>query len=145
MTKMIDSFTGKYNFLSNFYKHENSTVEHYYQAMKTFNPFEQIKILHAPTPKEAKRLGRRCELREDWEDIKLLIMEVLIRLKFTNEHLKQLLLETEDAILIEGNHWGDTFWGQVNGVGNNWLGIILMKIRSELQKVEKEITSGDLF
>jgi hypothetical protein len=58
--------------------------------------------------------------------------------KFTNSELRQKLLATEDAILIEGNTWGDTFWGVCKGVGKNHLGKILMAIRKELQEREND-------
>jgi hypothetical protein len=47
--------------------------------------------------------------------------------------LKQLLLATGDKELIEGNTWGDTFWGVCNGIGQNHLGKILMAKRTELK------------
>ena len=50
-----------------------------------------------------------------------------------NEVLKDKLLETGDAILIEGNRYHDTYWGMVDGVGENKLGKILMRIREELK------------
>ena len=37
-------------------------------------------------------------------------------------------------VKIEGNTWNDTFWGVCNGQGQNWLGKILMLVRSELNK-----------
>ena len=61
-------------------------------------------------------------------------MEDICRAKFTqNEELKKKLIDTGDATLIEGNTWNDTFWGVCNGVGENNLGKILMKIREELK------------
>lgn len=47
---------------------------------------------------------------------------------------QRLLLDTGDAILEEGNHWNDTFWGVrlKNGQGQNHLGKILMQVRMEL-------------
>lgn len=54
--------------------------------------------------------------------------------KFTqNEDLKEKLLATGNDILEEGNTWGDKVWGTVNGVGENKLGKILMKVREELR------------
>lgn len=38
-----------------------------------------------------------------------------------NEELKQKLLATGNEELVEGNNWGDTFWGMVNEVGENHL------------------------
>ncbi|NWN81082.1 NADAR family protein, partial [Bacillus sp. (in: firmicutes)] len=49
-------------------------------------------------------------------------------------HLKNKLLQTGESILIEGNTWGDKIWGVCNGVGENKLGKILMKVRNELKE-----------
>jgi predicted NAD-dependent protein-ADP-ribosyltransferase YbiA (DUF1768 family) len=43
-----------------------------------------------------------------------------------------MLKATGDEELVEGNWWNDTFWGVCNGVGENNLGKLLMKIRAEL-------------
>lgn len=43
------------------------------------------------------------------------------------------LLATRDRMLIEGNDWGDTFWGMVDGEGENNLGKILMRVREEIK------------
>lgn len=53
----------------------------------------------------------------------------LLRIKIA----KNSLLKTGDAVLIEGNNWGDKIWGQVDGIGENYLRKILMKIREELK------------
>lgn len=87
---------------------------------------------------QAKRLGRTITLRSDWETVKLEVMEQLVRQKFQYQLLKEKLLETEDAILIEGNYWHDNFWGsctcaKCGNRGQNNLGKILMKIREELK------------
>jgi predicted NAD-dependent protein-ADP-ribosyltransferase YbiA (DUF1768 family) len=57
----------------------------------------------------------------------------LVYLKFANhpELLKQ-LLATGDEELVEGNGWGDRFWGKVDDIGENNLGKILMGVRREL-------------
>jgi predicted NAD-dependent protein-ADP-ribosyltransferase YbiA (DUF1768 family) len=61
-------------------------------------------------------------------------MERCVRYKFTYDaELRQKLLATGDAILEEGNDWGDRVWGVVDGVGKNRLGKILMKVRDELR------------
>jgi ribA/ribD-fused uncharacterized protein len=136
----IDRFSGEYRFLSNFWpceiKYEGKTyasTEHAYQAAKTLDIKERNKIRDAKTPGDAKRLGRKITLRSDWESVKLQVMEDLVRQKFfDNPKLGKKLIDTGEQELIEGNTWGDKVWGQVNGVGQNHLGKILMKVRQSL-------------
>ena len=110
------------------------TVEHYYQAMKTLDGNEQERIRLTPKPGSAKRMGRRVELRPDWEAVKLKVMRYALSLKFTTEsEAGKYLLSTGDEILVEGNDWGDRFWGVDGGVGENWLGVLLMARRAELR------------
>lgn len=137
---MIDKFRGKYGFLSNFYESpiedENityPTVEHYFQAQKTLNREEKLKIAKATKPAKAKKMGRQVKLRKDWEDIKLQVMEKALRLKFQDSTLRKKLIATGDEELVEWNPWGDRYWGVCNGSGKNKLGKLLMKIRKELQ------------
>jgi len=136
----IERFTGDYDFLSNFHPSPIEvdgilypTVEHAFQAAKTFVLEEKQGIAAAATPGRAKRMGRKVQLRPDWEHVKVGIMEELVRLKFaTHADLREKLLATGNAELIEGNNWNDTFWGVCRGRGRNELGLILMKLRSEL-------------
>jgi len=58
----------------------------------------------------------------------------LVRKKFENPLLRAMLLATEDAVLVEGNTWNDTFWGVCRGRGENWLGRILMQVREECRQ-----------
>lgn len=139
--KVIDSFAGEYRFLSNFYPSPicvdgfvYPTVEHAFQAAKTFDKGEKQKIADARSPGRAKALGRKVRLRKDWESVKVGIMKQLVMQKF-REHpdLQELLLATEDAALIEGNTWNDRFWGVCNGHGKNHLGKALMWVRGQIQ------------
>ena len=136
----ITRFQGEHYYLSNFFEHPFvhggirwRTAEAPYQASKTRDVDEQRAILRAATPGEAKRLGRRCTLRDDWEEVKEDVMLGVVRDKFADEPLRSRLLSTGVAILIEGNDWGDKFWGRVNGEGMNKLGQILMRVRAELE------------
>jgi N-glycosidase YbiA len=137
----IAKFDGDYRFLSNFYLSiieidgaTYHTVEHAYQAMKTLNRVERAKIRALPSPADAKRAGKRLTLRQDWERVKVPIMTLLVSEKFwTNERLADLLLETGDAELVEGNTWGDRFWGVSGGKGENHLGRILMFVRDQIR------------
>lgn len=140
-TEMIDYFgTGDdgnpYAFLSNFYWHGNWTVEHQYQAAKTDDPAWAAAILNAPTPGAAKKLGRKAPMRPTWEQEKVAVMLALLRMKFLRPELAQKLLDTGDATLVEGNWWGDTFWGVCRGQGQNHLGRLLMQVRSELREAQ---------
>lgn len=137
---VIDEFRGPYRWLSNFeycsVEYEGlvyPSSEHAYQAAKSIHPEVRELVRRAATCREAKRLGNALELREDWEQVKLLVMRDVLRDKFTrNPHLKQKLLATGKAELIEGNSWGDTFWGVCRGQGQNHLGQLLMRLRDEL-------------
>ena len=128
----INDFRGEYAFLSNFYPCDIDgypSVEHAFQALKATNPEVMEYIRTRPTPGEAKRAGRKIQIRAGWNDIRYSIMQVLVFKKFQNEELKQKLLATGEAELIEGNTWNDTFWGVCRGVGENNLGKILMSAR----------------
>ena len=107
------------------------TVEHAYQAAKTLDRGLRVGIRNAPTPREARRIGRSLKVRSDWIRVKDDIMLSLLRKKFGTEDLEDRLLQTEDAELIEGNSWGDTYWGKVDGEGLNRLGELLMQVRIE--------------
>jgi len=137
----IDSFQGQYRFLSNFYPCEIQfegitypSVEHAYQSAKTQDSVERRRIAAMATPADAKAAGRLLRYRPDWERAKYDVMLVCVRYKFTRHpELAQQLLETGDAHLEEGNTWNDQIWGVYEGKGTNWLGKILMQVRSEIR------------
>ncbi len=73
-------------------------------------------------------------MRSDWDKIRVEKMYQIVKNKYEqNSCIKELLLSTGERELIEGNTWGDKFWGKVAGVGSNFLGRILMQIRYELR------------
>lgn len=135
----IDSFRGKYFFLSNFYlapvKFEDvfyTNNESAFQATKTTDKFLRLQFGNL-NPSEAKARGRRVNLRSDWEEVKYYKMYEICRAKFfQNPILGIKLMDTGNAHLEEGNDWGDKIWGTVDGVGKNHLGNILMQVRKEL-------------
>ena len=142
---VIDSFTREHSFLSNFYSHPIEvfgavfpTAEHAFQWAKCTDENDKALIQGAASPNEAKRRGRRVQLRADWEDVKIDIMRQVLKAKFADLELAQQLRTTGDATLIEGNNWGDAFWGVHNGRGQNWLGKLLMEIRANLVPIEIE-------
>ncbi len=73
----------------------------------------------------------KSKIRDDWEERKLWEMERVLRIKFADPFLKSRLLATSSKYLEETNHWKDTYWGVCNGIGENNLGKILMKIRQD--------------
>lgn len=136
----IDDFRGAYRFLSNFYDAPVTYLgvtyannEAAFQAQKCTD--NTVKAMFAKlNPSEAKRLGRNVQLRPDWETVKYDIMYEVCKAKFEqNDDLREMLLDTGDAYLEEGNTWNDRCWGTCRGVGENHLGKILMRIRDELQ------------
>jgi ribA/ribD-fused uncharacterized protein len=135
----ISSFTGQYEFLSNFYPcvivYDGLTyqsTEAAYQAHKTLD-LDQRSTFTSVAANISKKMGRRVSLRPDWESIKDKVMEDVLREKFKIGHLKEKLLATGAEELIEGNTWNDRYWGVCNGSGKNMLGKLLMKIRDELK------------
>lgn len=139
---MINSFTGQYRFLSNFYicdvkyhgkKYPSS--EHAYQCAKADNEKDFKFVFESLKPGEAKRRGKVIKKRSDWEHDKIDVMREIILAKFQqNEDLAIRLVDTENEELIEGNEWNDTFWGVCKGKGENWLGKILMEVRHILKE-----------
>lgn len=146
---MINCFDGEFAFLSNFYElpFEDPetgitfpTMEHFFQAMKADNMQDRLAIAAAPTPGKAKRLGRQCALRGDWEKVKEQVMEDGLRLKFADPELRKMLISTHPHELVEGTTWHDNEWGNCsceqckNIPGKNKLGKILMKLRAEFME-----------
>lgn len=135
---MINEFQGIFRFLSNFWPckivHggiEFPSVEHAYQADKFKDREEAIKIA-SMTPGQAKRYGKKAILPQDWDSIKVKTMKRLLEIKFSDPDLRFKLIDTYPHELIEGNQWGDTFWGKCNGQGQNILGNLLMEVRREI-------------
>lgn len=135
---VISNFTGEYFFLSNYYNVPVTYMGYTFQNNEA--AFQAAKCparMHEfcnMNPSEAKSLGRRIQLRDDWEIAKNSIMYDVCRAKFAqNPSLAKLLLETGDCELVEGNTWNDKIWGVCDGEGENRLGKILMKIREELR------------
>jgi ribA/ribD-fused uncharacterized protein len=133
----IDSFSGAYFFLSNYSSSVLSrdgvtfpTVEHAFAAAKTTDAALQTRIADAPTPGDAKRLGRTVTLRRDWDRVRVGVMRELLDQKFARPGLAARLVATGDALLVEGNDWGDRFWGECDVEGANMLGRLLMELRT---------------
>ncbi len=135
----IKGFAGRYRWLSNFWPVkvvledvEYPSVENAYQAAKF--PKNERAPFTSLSPGDAKRRGRTAVLPINWPAKKIEIMLGLTVQKFQDPDLKEKLRATGDAYIEETNGWGDKFWGVSGGVGQNNLGKIIMKVRSELTK-----------
>ena len=149
----IESFTGENRFLSNFWPAQVKfdgemypSTEQAYKAAKTLNKEARDKIRgFIPNKRELEEQIREvlddAIIRPDWtDDMRLQVMESLLNQKFDgrDSDIQKKLLDTGDIELMEGNTWGDTFFGVCNGVGENHLGRILMRVRDSLRKKESE-------
>jgi ribA/ribD-fused uncharacterized protein len=138
-TDAITEFRGPYFFLSNFFQHDGRiTAEHLFQAAKTADAIEQLWILAAPTAREAKQRGRAATLREDWDEIKIQVMECVLAIKFAKgTFMSHYLQNTGNADLVEGNWRDDDFWGVSlkTNEGHNWLGRLLMDRREKNRRL----------
>lgn len=152
--KIIKDFCKIENrFLSNFYPYatksekthplvvvkydglEFDNVESAYQAAKCKRHHDRIQFQEM-NPFIAKNFAKKAnlEIREDWNEAKFRVMYDLVWQKFHNcEELRQMLLATGDTEIIEGNAYGDIYWGICNGIGENHLGKILMRVRNAIK------------
>jgi N-glycosidase YbiA len=120
----IKGFRGRYRWLSSFWPAkvtldgtDFSSVEHAYQAAKKLDVDQRRAIASLAKPGQAKRYGRKLRIRQDWEEVKLAVMEDLLRQKFAHAD----------------HAWRDFWWGVCDGKGENHLGRLLMKCRDELR------------
>lgn len=151
MGDMIREFTGVYTFLSNFSPSpvvlddglSYPTAEHAFQAQKTGNISERMRILHCRTARDAKAAGRKVALIDDWDSVRKRVMSEVVMAKFwQNPELAGKLTGTGDALLVEGNWWHDNYWGSCwckrppcfEEPGLNYLGQILIWARAVLRE-----------
>ncbi|HEY8506448.1 MAG TPA: NADAR family protein [Gemmataceae bacterium] len=138
------SASGPYGCFSNFSKHSVflkgkrwPTTEHFFQAQKFAGTGHEEEVRRCKTAREAANLGRsrRLPLRRDWEKVKDRVMYEAVRAKFTQHaELREVLLGTRDAKLVEHTE-RDSYWGDGgDGSGKNRLGQILMQVREELRR-----------
>lgn len=149
MPQMIKEFQKLYRPLSNFWSIQIEyeglmfySTEAAYQAMKCANSEDRL-LFTSLTASQAKNKSKEFEIgklnkRTNWHDVNLQIMYNLNKQKFSSGYLRELLLSTDEEELQEGNTWGDTFWGVdlASQIGENHLGKILMRVRSELRAEE---------
>ena len=118
-------------------------MENAYQAAKYVGEnWIDVFLQFAPmTPGKATRQGQKLSLREDWNEVKLNVMEDLLRIKFSQVNFRKLLLAAGEHDLIEDNYWHDNFGGSCScelcdNHGLNHPGKLLMKLRSEYELSE---------
>lgn len=133
---MISNLRGTFlsNFFENGIRYEGlwyRNAESAFQAAKCIDETDRVKFQDL-TGAQAKALGKTVELRNDWDEVKVEVMYMVLSAKFGQcDVLKKWLLETGDEEIVENNSWGDTFWGVCNGKGRNQLGNLLMALREE--------------
>ncbi|MEI7870221.1 MAG: NADAR domain-containing protein [Candidatus Methylumidiphilus sp.] len=90
--------------------------------------------------KLAEILTERGFLRDNWDDIRVEKMIDLTLRKYSDHTLRNELLSTSSIYLLEGNDWGDVFWGACKEGdkyrGRNMLGLILMNVRDKIRNAE---------
>jgi ribA/ribD-fused uncharacterized protein len=117
-----------------------ASAEHAYQAARARDPAVRAWLMAAPSPELVAAAGDALPLDDiapDWAVFHVPLMERIVRAKFV-EHgdLRRLLLSTGTAKIVE---WAPEdsaiarFWGEYEGVGENTLGVMLMRLRDELR------------
>ena len=115
-----------------------ATAEAAYQGQKFYYTHPEIEeqIRFATSPHDAKRIAdeHRELCRPDWDELKQLIMEDILRGKLSQHaYVRKKLLETGDMPIVEDSPY-DYFWGiGFDRTGENHLGKIWMKLRAELR------------
>jgi ribA/ribD-fused uncharacterized protein len=124
---------------------EYPTSEHAYQAGKPRKEAVRKWLMDAPSPALLAMAAHGLyvwDVSPDWSKMKFDRMKRVLTAKFTqHQDLKELLLSTGNARLVESatvDNAVNRLWGEVNGVGKNMLGVLLMEIREELKAVKTE-------
>lgn len=150
--------TSKHGCFSNWYEApfvvdgtEYRWVEQYMMSKKALlfgDGVTNKKIMEADNPKECKTLGRKVKPFDSalWNEKKFDIVYEGIKAKFEqNSDIKEVLLETGDAVLVEASPF-DKIWGiglgskKAKGIppeewpGENLLGKALMKVRDDFRR-----------
>ncbi len=139
-----------YGVFSNLYRREIEfegevfrTSEHAYQAGKARKPEVKRWLMEAPSPSLLAMAAHGLyywDVAPGWSKTKYDRMRGVLRAKYTqHQDLRQMLLSTGDARLVESatvDNEVNRLWGEVNGVGKNMLGVLLMELRGQLREEE---------
>lgn len=145
-----------YGVFSNLYKRtiefegvEYPTSEHAYQAGKARKEAVKKWLMEAPSPSLLAMAAHGLyvwDVAPNWSKTKFDRMRGVLLAKFTqHEDLRELLLSTGDARLVEVatvDNAVNRLWGEVNGVGKNMLGVLLMELRENLRAEQKAQTKA---
>lgn len=111
------------------------TVEHAYHSSKFNDEKIRNEIINAKSPLEAYEIGKlnKSKMIVNWDKIKVNVLYEIVREKVKQHaEVKKALLSTENEEIVEDNP-NNSFWGNgEDGKGENQMGKILMRIRSEL-------------
>ncbi|MEG8221362.1 NADAR family protein [Sphingobium sp. D43FB] len=117
-----------------------ATSEHAYQAGKARKPAVRKWLMEAPSPALLAMAAHGLyywDVAPGWSTSKFDRMRAVLRAKFTQHpDLLDLLLGTGEARLVETatvDNEVNRLWGEVNGVGRNMLGELLMELRAALR------------
>lgn len=136
-----------YGVFSNLYKRtirfqgrEFPTAEHAYQFGKPAKPAVREWLMSSPSPSLLAMAAHglyKWDIVSNWADIKIPRMRMVLACKFwQHADLRELLMSTKGADLIESaavDNAVNRFWGEVNGKGKNWLGILLGGVRADIK------------
>lgn len=144
--EMIDRFKNEYEWLSNMYpctviinmNEVYKSAESAYQASKCAVADDR-QLFFDLNGYQAKRLGKMVKIRNNWNEIRVEEMRTIVTHKFLDRELMEKLIDTYPMELVEGNDWGDTFWGVCRGEGENNLGKILMELREKSIPLPKKM------
>lgn len=126
-----------------------ATAEHAYQAGKARRPEVRAWLMAAPSPALLAMAAHglyQWDITPSWSRIKFDRMRAVLYAKFTQyTDLRETLLSTGSARLVETatvDNAVNRLWGEVNGVGKNMLGVLLMELRTQLRAPAKTRNAG---
>ena len=124
-----------------------ATSEHAYQAGKARKPEVRRWLMAAPSPALLAMAAHGLyywDVAPGWSMGKFGRMRAVLRAKFAQHpDLRDLLLSTGEARLVESatvDNEVNRLWGEVDGVGRNMLGVMLMELRGQMRDEESALT-----